>query len=143
MEQEKGTPIDDGLNEYRVYEHPLLPKRIVKIGICWPALIVGPAYLIYRRLWVPVVVWIVAIGIARYIVNDNYQPIFLEEKETVEQIMDGIMFFCSVVLLFITNSLWEKDLIKRGYTITKSRRARSMDDFLAILASEITPTRPL
>jgi hypothetical protein len=138
----------EGTNEYKVYEHPLLPKRIVKIGVCWPALIVGPAYLIYRRLWGSIIVWILAIVLVRYWAFTSFQicNIYGNEcyfdadgKTTVEQISEGAIFVGLLLLLFITNSIWEKDLNKRGYTMTKSLRARSMDDALAILEREKKP----
>ena len=142
----------EGTNEYKVYEHPLLPKRIVKIGVCWLALIVGPAYLIYRRLWVPVVVWIVAIGLVRYLAFISFQIcdgygnncyLDADGKTTVEQFSEGAIFVGLVLLLFMTNSIWEKDLINRGYSMTKSLRARSMDDALAILEREKNPLLPI
>lgn len=126
--------VQDELTEYRVYEHPLLPKRIVKCGFSWPALLVGPAYLIYRRLWIPVVVWIVAMALVRYFAISNYQ--YVDDGETVAQISEGAMLGGLVLLGCITNPIWENNLKNRGYVMTKSRRARSMDDVLAILERE-------
>jgi Protein of unknown function (DUF2628) len=126
--------IDDTLTEYRVYEHPLLPKRIVKCGFSWPALLVGPAYLIYRRLWIPVVVWIVAMALVRYFAISNYQ--YVDDGATVAQISEGAMLGDLVLLGCITNPIWEINLKNWGYVVTKSRRARSMDDVLAILERE-------
>lgn len=147
----------EGTNEYRVYEHPLLPKRIVKIGVCWPALIIGPAYLIYRRLWVSIVIWMVAIGLVRYMAGLIFQTeicdvfgmncfvdaeLYLTEMPKIELMFEGAIFIGLLLLWFFTNYIWEKDLINRGYTMTKSLRARSMDDALAILARNITPIVP-
>lgn len=137
-----------GTNEYRVYEHPLLPKRIVKIGVCWPALIIGPAYLIYRRLWGPIIVWVLAIVLVRYLsglmiqtetcemLDNNCSQITNEMMSRIEQIVEGALFTSLLLLWLFTNSIWEKDLNKRGYTMTKSLRARSMDDALAIIERE-------
>jgi hypothetical protein len=134
--------IQPPLTEYRVYEHPLLPKRVVKIGFCWPAIIVGPAYLIYRRLWEVLVVWIVAMVLVRYldiqfVINcDNCTYISHEDQSTIDNIFGGAVFVGLVLLGNLTNSFWEKDLINRGYLLTKSLRARSMDDALATLERE-------
>lgn len=147
----------EGNSEYRVYEHPLLPKRIVKIGVCWPALIVGPAYLIYRRLWVSFIVWVVAIGLIRYLASLMFQTeicdvfgkncmidpeLYSAGMPKIEQMFEGAIFIGLLLLWFFTNEIWEKDLINRGYTMTKSLRARSMDDALAILVREEKPFVP-
>lgn len=133
----------DGLTEYRVYEHPILPKRIVKLGFCWPALIVGPAYLIYRRLWMPLVVWVVVIVLIRYFAISEY-PTYMypgNDADTVEQISTGSMLLGLLLLWGNTNYLWEADLKNRGYVMTKSLRARSIDDALAIIEREKSLTK--
>ena len=130
---------EDGLTEYRVYEHPLLPKRIVKQGLCWPALILGPAYLIYRRLWVPLVLWIVAIGFVRYFAISQYplyDNIYSDDAITVERICNGALIAGLLILWGITNNLWQDDLETRGYAKVKTLRARSMDEALAIIERE-------
>jgi hypothetical protein len=135
-------------------KHPLLPKRIVKIGVSWPALIVGPAYLIYRRLWKSIFVWVLAIVLVRYLAglmvqteicdyqgnNCTIDPVIYNAgMSTIGQIVDGALFMSLLLLWLFTNSIWEKDLNNRGYTMTKSLRARSMDDAMAILEREKKP----
>jgi len=137
----------DELTEYRVYEHPLLPKRIVKHGFCWPVLFVGPAYLIYRRLWAAVVIWLVAIVLVRYLVlwmHPNCTSDYIgvcyfftaDLSATVENMTVVAMAIGLLLLGIATNKLWENDLIKRGHIMIKSLRARSMDDALAIIERE-------
>lgn len=133
------------LDEYRVYEHPLLPNKIVKKGYSWPALIIGPVYLIYRQLWVPAFIWFVSIVVVRILSIygvpecDNC-PIKQNDMNTIDQISALATFFGLGTLWFFTNDLWEKDLINRGYIMTKSLRARSMDDARAIIEREKEPT---
>jgi hypothetical protein len=133
------------LTEYRVYEHPLLPRKIVKIGFCWPAVLVGPIFLVYRKLWVSVTVWIGAIVIVQYALYTSFQicytdgtscSISFEDRQTLELYREGAVFVCLLLLGFLTNDLWTKDLLNRGYIVTKSLRARSMDDALAIIERE-------
>ncbi|HZW87211.1 MAG TPA: DUF2628 domain-containing protein [Gallionella sp.] len=147
--QEKGVTtsnanvVQDELTEYRVYEHPLLPKRIVKIGFCWPAFIVGPAYLLYRKLWVWTAVWIVTMWIVQYGAISNFQDcgtygcrIPADNQTALEAINAGITFIALIIPGYFTNDLWKDDLIKRGYVMTKFLRARSMDDARAIIERE-------
>lgn len=147
VEQEK----ENNLTEFRIYEHPLLPKRLVKRGFCWPALIVGPAYLIYRRLWIQLVVWIAAIFLIRYFTIQSFQvcdvwgrncSIGEADIDTVKIISDGAFFVGMFVIGDFTNSFWEEDLIKRGYILTKSIHARSLDEARAIIAREKLPIDP-
>lgn len=138
MEQEyKNKPqessagvVREGLTEYRVYEHPLLPKRIVRIGLCWPALLVGPAYLIYRRLWVPLSIWIVFSLVVGYLASQMSDAL---EADTAYGIC---LLIASIILWIDSNDFWEKDLTRRGYRVMKSLQARSMDEALAILERE-------
>ena len=136
---------ENDLTEFRAYEHPLLPKRLVKRGFCWPALIVGPAYLIYRRLWVQIIVWMIAIGLIRYLAFQYFQICHVdgsdcyisnEDKDNVSNISGGAFLVGLLVLGLFSNSFWEKDLIKRGYTVTKTLLARSLDEARAIIERE-------
>lgn len=126
------------LTEYCVYEHPLLPKRIVKKGFCWPALIVGPAYLIYRKLWGPLIVWFVALGLIRYFSVSLYSNYLNSgsDADTVELIYIGGLFLGLLILGSETNSLWKYNLMNRGYVKTNSLFARSMDAVLALIERE-------
>jgi hypothetical protein len=130
--------------EYIVYEHPLLARQIVKRGFCWPALIIGPAYLLYRRLWVLTIAWAILSFIARYLTLQSYQQcdeyrgcsISSWDQTEYEFVIIGISIAIQIGLGFATNSDWEKDLIKRGYLKNKSINARSMDEVLAIIERE-------
>lgn len=149
MEQ-KNTSIETTphkTTEYTIYEHPLLPPRIVKQGFCWPALIVGPVYLLYRRLWVLTIVWAVVSLIARYLTLHAYQDCVVSyyseecsinsgDQTEFEFVINGISIAIQIGLGFITNEIWEKDLIRRGYLKQRSLQARSMDDALAIIERE-------
>ncbi|MBK9027251.1 MAG: DUF2628 domain-containing protein [Propionivibrio sp.] len=148
-------------HEYRLYEHPLLPWRIVKRGFCWPALIVGPAWLLIKRLWLPTVVLIISVAAAYYLNHNNlteemvlnvcgvlsngqWYAIYnsgitdLDCELRTRNIDVLILILAQVATAYFVNSLWERDLVTRGYTLTKSLRARSLDEARAILARERT-----
>lgn len=145
------------VSEYRLYVHPALPPRIVKRGICWPALIVGPVWLLLKKLWVPSIILLIGIAIAYYLNHHNLsdEPLYVLYDCIIEygkwysrtgddyqcerrtEIIDFlILLVAQIATAVISNPLWELDLIRRGYTLTKSLRARSMDDVRAILARE-------
>ncbi len=148
------------VSEYCLYDHPILPPRLVKSGFCWPALIVGPAWLLFRRLWVPTL-GLLALGAAAYYLNhhnlsDTYvlnACFYMEDyREWVAIAGSGIserdcvirtrsidfviMALAQIVTASYVNRLWAMDLVNRGYVLTKSVQARSIDDARAILARE-------
>lgn len=146
-------------HEFCLYEHPLLASRIVKRGFCWPALIVGPAWLLLKRLWVPTVVLIVCVAAAYYLNHNNLSEEMVlnvcfvaSNGQWYSSYSSGITDLdCALrtrnidVLILVlaqaataqfANSLWERDLVNRGYTLTKSLRARSIDEVRAILARD-------
>ena len=146
--------------EYRLYEHPVLPSRLVKIGFCWPALIVGPAWLIFRRLWIPIATLLVLAGIAYHLNHHNVSDgmvlnacFYMEDQKQwvslagsgitdmdcvtrTENIDFAILVLAQILTAWFANTLWARDLINRGYTLSKSVLARSPDDAQAILLRE-------
>ena len=128
----------DNYSEFYVYEHPLLPQRIVKNGFCWPAFFVGPCYLIYRRLWIPLVLWLICIGLLKYIVMQSYPNAnFDSEDATNSEIAIAVGFLVGLMITGVAvNDLWAENLKTKGYQLIKSITARSADEVLAILARE-------
>lgn len=125
-------------HEYCLYEHPLLPSRIVKRGFCWPALIVGPAWLLLKRLWVPTVVLAVSVAAAYYLNHNNISEKLilhvcsvlpngqwhaisssgitdLDCELRTRNIDVLILILAQAATAYFVNSLWERDLVTRGY----------------------------
>ena len=144
--------------EYRLYEHPLLPPRLVKRGYCWPALILGPPWLLFRRLWIPTAVLLATAAIAYHLNHHNLTEEMvlnacaymenhgvwvsiagsgLTDMDCVtrtEHIDWAILILAQAVPPWVVNSLWERDLVNRGYTLSRSLHARSHDEACAILS---------
>jgi hypothetical protein len=51
-----------------------------------------------------------------------------------ENIDWAILVLAQISAAWFANSLWERDLIKRGYTLSRSVLARSLDDARAMLS---------
>ena len=151
------------VSEYRLYEHPVLPPRLVKNGFCWPALVVGPAWLLFKRLWIPTLGLMAIAAVAYYLNHHNLSDgavllacYYMEDYglwiaiggsglsdldcETRTRNIDlAILILAQLATAGFVNRLWERDLITRGYTLKKSIQARSIDDAYAILARETEP----
>ncbi len=160
--------LEKQLKKFDIYKHPLLPQRILKNGFSWPALLIGPAWLLLKRLWVPAAIVIVGIALLNFFNQGIETPIFTNifcEKERglfSENYIDGhygfdciesirnwidflILFISNVVIAVNGNEYWAHDLINRGYVSEKSVHARSLDDALAIIARnqvDLNQTRP-
>ena len=128
----------DNYTEFYIYEHPLLPQRIVKNGFCWPAFFVGPCYLIYRQLWVPLVVWLICMVLLKYFVIQLYPDVSLDSEEaTNAEVAIAIGFLLGLMFIGGTvNNLWAENLKTKGYKLARLIKARSVDEVLAILARE-------
>lgn len=147
------------VSEYHVYEHPLLPPKLVKNGFCWTTLVVGPAWLLFRRLWVPTLWYLAIVALAYYLNHHNLVPFNcfylkdsgvwvatpgsgLEDWDCVTrtQIIDlAILALAQLVTAIHVNELWARDLVNRGYIHTKTVHARSNDEALAKLARTMEP----
>lgn len=132
------------LVEFRVFEHPLLPPRILKSGFSWPAMFIGPAWLLFRTLWSSACVFGAIFGILHFAINSSDAPILNEMfclgsdcYNSAKEIAD--LFILCTANFFVAlnaNDLWAQDLEKRGYVVAKAVRARSLDDARAILSRQ-------
>lgn len=114
----------DNYTEFYVYEHPLLPQRIVKNGFCWPAFFDGPCYLIYRQLWVPLVVWLICIGLLKYFVIQYPHASFDSEEATNAEVAIAIGFLVGLMIIGgAVNGLWAENLKTKGYKLVRSIKA--------------------
>ncbi len=148
--------LENQLKKFDIYKHPLLPQRILKNGFSWPALLIGPVWLLFKRLWVPAAIIIIGIALLNFFNQGAETPIFVSifcEKERssltygyyygedcLENIRNWndflILLVANVVIAVNGNEYWARDLINRGYVSEKSIQARSLDDALAIIARE-------
>lgn len=148
------------MTEFRMYEHPVLPERLVKVGVSWPAMLLGPLWLLLKKLWATTAILAAVVGVLYYLNLQGDHPFlarvwcgrysdypdlapygmagqFIEGCEDVRSwyefvILLGATLFCALR----GNSLWSFDLVNRGYVLRRSIEARSLDDARAILARE-------
>jgi hypothetical protein len=155
-----------GYSEYHALTHPLLAERIVKCGFSWPGMLIGPAWLLIRKLW-----WVslilLAFGLLIYGgLSAFYQPIdafFFGEthgdlirdsgnREIMSQfginehyVSSGtarrreyadllVAVVVNLSVAFLGWRWWERDLIARGYSVSRVVEARTLDEARAILA---------
>lgn len=140
---------------FDVYIHPLLPQRIVKSGFSWPAFLIGPAWLLVKRLWMPAIFAAVGFLLLTFFNSEIETPVFASmfcvkvglfsdspsqfyPTECLELIRTANDFLILLIVNFVIavygNEVWARDLINRGYISGKSIQARSLDEALAIMA---------
>ena len=154
------------LTDFHVHEHPLLAQRIVKIGFSWPAFLIGPAWLLFKKLWAPAAITL-AVTTVLYLLNRAGDPLFADtlcsrspldplsyyyRSDAIGFVVKGeltescedlrslyqflILFGINSVVALNGNELWARNLLNRGYVRTRTVKARSLDDVNAILARE-------
>lgn len=65
FERATGTLVDGGPSDplpapgrqYAVYAHPQAAAEAIKLGVCWPVLFFGWAWMLYRRLYLHALIW--------------------------------------------------------------------------------------
>lgn len=151
----RSIKLENQLKTFNIYKHLLLPQRIIKDGFSWPAFLIGPAWLLFKKIWIPAAVAIIGIGLVNFFNQGAEVPIFVStyckeeegyrlsyqyayEYDCIETIRNWnnflILLVANFVIAAIGNEVWVRDLINRGYILEKSIQARSLDDALAIIA---------
>lgn len=148
------------MTEFRMYDHPVLAVKLVKVGVSWPAMLLGPLWLLLKKLWTTAAILAAVVGILYYLNLKVDTPFlasfwcdrYLNAPDLVPYGMAGqftegcedvrswyelaILVGASVFCALRGNSLWSFDLVNRGYVLRRSIEARSLDDARAILARE-------
>jgi hypothetical protein len=142
-------------DEFVVFDHPVLPQRIVNAkAFSWPALLIGPAWLLWKRLWSWAAITLVITAFLYFLSSSgalhlevNCHTLLGERMCDAEEnpwpsllISAGLNLACAL----FGNRLWAEDLIRRGYVIGSILKANSTDHVRAILArkSKWQDTRP-
>lgn len=140
--------------EYLIYEHPVLKRQIVKRGFSWPAMIIGPAWLLFRKLWSDTILFLIFSVICYAILSSVYgevdiflfgekygdyndtDPVWMPEDrlKRLEYAKLVLIFSLQFLVARIGNTRWEKNLVNRGYELKETIQARSRDEVTAILA---------
>lgn len=134
------------LHEFVVFTHPLMPTRIVDVErFSWPAFLIGPLWLVWRRLWLPFFVAVITIT-ALYFLGEARGWLVREvdcnwslgykvcSEEASVWVPLWIQVFVNFVCAMLGNKLWGDDLLRRGYIVTDTTRAKSLDHARAIFA---------
>ncbi len=140
-------PPSDGLHELQVFEHPVLPQKVVKKGMAWPGIVFGPGLFLYKKLWPWAAVAIGAGAVIAFFKVNVLGPMVEESSDDFYRLFHAWFDFFALlgINLYVVESCnehWARDLENRGYVITRSIRARSMDDLRAILARESSKDQP-
>jgi hypothetical protein len=125
-----------GYKLYRVYEHPLLERQIVKDGFSWPATLIGPFWFLWKKLWVHTGVAAAILCIGRYLIYQDVEPYDVEAVNTATMYEAVLFLLINMGIGLFANDAWEKDLQKRGFDLAHSINARSLDEALATIARQ-------
>lgn len=139
------------LHEFAVFEHPLLPKRILKTsGFSWPAFVIGPFWLLWRRLWSQAALAVLSLaGFKFFLTVTGWFKTDLENCDfssgtlNCDIVVSPWLFFLFQIALNVVCAAygirwWSNGLLRRGYIVTDVIKAASPDHVRAILARQKT-----
>lgn len=122
-----------GANTFSLYIHPILGQQIVKSGFSWPGFLLGPIWLISKKLWAELAMFFLAILVAGWFIQKR--EIMDEEDLSKRELEKGIAVLAIYFVIgSIGNVHWKENLLKRGYVLSEKITARSTDEVRAILA---------
>lgn len=136
------------LQEFTVLEHPLLKMRILgSSSFSWPAFLLGPFWLLWKRLWFRAALLVVAIASFKLflalsgLLKTELDCAFIQDDLQCKIYVSPWVFFVfqlavNAVCGAFGNRWWAENLLGRGYLITKTVKAFSTDHVRALLARQ-------
>jgi Protein of unknown function (DUF2628) len=111
------------MKTFRIYFHPDKPRPIaVKVGFCWPAVLIGPLWFLLNRMWVIFLLVLV------FFVGAHFA---LARTDFAGGLLALLYFATWLTIGFIANPLLASDLISSGYahrtTVHASSISRATD----------------
>jgi hypothetical protein len=121
-----------GARAYRVYEHPTLGLAAVKMGFCWPALLVGILWMFAKQLYLQAAKWAAAYLLLYVLL------VFVGDASEVEGILTLLTVGALLVLWLMPGfrgNIWrETELARRGYLLKGTVSAATADAAVALIA---------
>ncbi|HEX4962679.1 MAG TPA: hypothetical protein VF173_17720 [Thermoanaerobaculia bacterium] len=124
------------MKTFSVYEHPALGLEALKVGFCWPALVLGILWMLARKLWSFLGLWF-ALYVALFI-------LVLWSGGIESQATQGWIFIIVLAGLLVLwlipafkgNTWREKNLAARGYEKVFTVQAETRDSAIAQVARD-------
>lgn len=120
---------------FHVYHHPLLKYEAVKVGASWPALFFGILWMVGKRLWNWVLLWLILIFFLAAMQGDTTL-----QNQSQDVFESMFIMLANLALWFIPviygNTWRESNLRNRGYTFKRAIYARNVDEALSKFINE-------
>jgi hypothetical protein len=119
---------------FSVYKHPTLGFEAVKVGFSWPALLIGPIWMLVKRLWGLAIGWIamyVALSVVES-VTDKSEP--GGAQAFVYLLLAAGYLAIALVPGFKGNRWRDENLSRRGFVSVKTVEAETPDAAIAQVA---------
>jgi len=120
------------MKEFRIFKHPTLGVKVVKVGFSWPALFITFFWTLYHKLWAIAGIWFGCVFVLGFINA-------IAKSEPINS--GGLDFFLLLVFLAVhvipavNGNRWrEKNLARRGFVYTSTVHAETLDAANAQLA---------
>ena len=115
------------MKTFNVYRHPIQGLEAVKVGFSWPASLVGPIWMLVKKLWGLFGLWL-----AMYIVLSLVEAVTDKSEPDGDQALVYLLLaagYSALTLVpgFKGNKWREKNLLRRGFEMLGTVQAETPD----------------
>jgi uncharacterized protein DUF2628 len=122
------------MKTFEVYQHPTQSSEAVKEGFSWPAFFFGPAWLLFKQLWLFAAAWIALSTFLAFIEGVTDEVRSGSGQLTVGYlIIAGFYLGLWLIPAFKGNRWCSEKLRKCGYKLTGTVQAQTPDSAVAQL----------
>lgn len=116
---------------FQVYKHPFYGFECVKIGFSWPALFFGIIWMLFSRLWLTSIIWLIVYALTTYIVSNRIANLPIS--------LVAIAIYISLWLLpaFQGNNWRASKHLDRGFDFLNVVQAASKEHAISIALSDL------
>jgi hypothetical protein len=122
------------MKTFNVYRHPIQGLEAVKVGFSWPATLVGPIWMLVKKLWGLFGLWL-----AMYIASSLVEAVTDKSEPTGAQALVYLLlaagYFALVLIPGFKGNKWrERNLSRRGFEMLGTVEAETPDAAISRLA---------
>ena len=122
------------MKTFNVYRHPIQGLEAVKVGFSWPASLVGPIWMLVKKLWGLFGLWL-----ALYIALSLVEAVTDKSEQGGDQALVYLLLaagYSALTLVpgFKGNKWREKNLVRRGFVMLGTVQAETPEAAISQVA---------
>lgn len=116
------------MKEFKIYKHPTLGVKVVKVGFSWPAFFITFFWSLYHKLWAVAGIWFGCVFLFA-IINDIAKDAANHGKASglVDFLLLLVVLAAYLIPAFNGNQWRKENLVARGFVYTSTVHAETLD----------------